>query len=333
MYYDNNFNNNGNFYNGGNNGGYIPPQYVFNQNVQMPKSQPSLNREELELLKREPINELDINITEAEHVASECNHITDNPETVRQLNDGSGLVYCTGCHEVWDPNLIPEEEVEEMVSKIISAMQNTKWVGNLPTTLIRDYFTIIPLLKKFPKLYNIALKNADRFNRSNYYGTANENAAYNEFDSLFANPMMGQMQYGNQFMGQPYGGQQFNQFVQQPYGGQQFNQFNGGQQYGAPASNVNPMQAGNVPYGAGQQYSSQFVNQANNMLYDPNRQQQAVAYGNQQVQGYGYNPNPTQQITTNAQQPQQAPAGNTVTEENKSVDNGEQTSTVSVNLK
>lgn len=262
------------YYNGGQQfGGYNNPGFVYNANAVRPSMVNPLSPEEMKVLSKSAPSKLDINITEEENLASRCNHHgVDGSDKVVQLNDGSGDVYCQVCKERFTPRSDSKEEVEELVKKLIDCMQTCKWVGDLNHPLINDYFPMIPLLKKFPDIYEYAMRNLNKFVASGNYQSANDAAVYAQYDQLmggapnpylqgmgynYNQPMYGQPQgqpmYGQPMYGQPmgyqqpsyagpgpvdpnvYGQQNTTAYMNMPYGP--------GSSVGAAATNVNPMQS------------------------------------------------------------------------------------------
>ena len=146
-----------------------------------------------------------------------------------------------------------------------------------PSTAL-EYFQIIPLIEKIPKLYEIAMNDFARYDNSTQFVQGGNQNPFAIFGSVVGPLFGGMTGMGMGYMNQPQG-----YFNQQPVAPQQ---------YGAPAQ-FNPQ--ANPMYGQYQQQPAQgFYPQ------QPGFQQQPVQNGYQpQVQGY----QPQQQA---AQAPQQA---------------------------
>ena len=288
---------------------YNQPMY-YNTGMITPQNTPSLTAEEMKLIQQTNPSKIDITITEADKLRAICNHKDQNKvDRVAQVQDGSGDVFCPICNYRWNPENLSKEEVKEVCDKLIAAMQNAKWVGDYGVQLTRDYFAMIPLLEKFPDLYEYAMKQFNKYCSTNGYQSANDAAIYNQYNSLmgYSAPAYGapQMNYGAPQYQQPVYGN--------PYAQQQ-----------APvaqnATDVNPMQAN--PY----------MNQPQQPVYGMPQYQQPV-YQNPYTPiaptpGVPNAGMPAPAYAPAAVQPQQAQGNTTVTENA----NGTTTSTTDVTL-
>lgn len=250
---------------------------MYNQ-IPQPQNRNASTDEEINIMKnaRPGNDKLDLSIDNIDVLRSMCTHKDNGHDVVNQVNDGTGDVWCPICQEKWNAEAMSYEEVVELVDKLISAMQNAKWLGDLPIEVVREFFTIIPLLKKFPKLYQYAMNNFNKFYNANQMYGAQDTSIYNQFNSLF-NPGYG---YNGGYNGYGYN-YQMQQQMQQPIG-----------QYQYANPNVNPMQAptqGYAPQNRPMTYQPQ-------MMAQP-QQPQAPQYYQQQP---AYQPQMMQQ-------PQQAP--------------------------
>jgi len=234
------------------------------QQAPAPQTQNALTQEELKiLLAARPGNDIDLNITQEEFYRSMCNHKNNGTDCVQQVTDGSGDVYCPICQEKWNPKPATEEEVQEAIDFIGDQFQNVKWIGNLPTEVIREYFTFFPLLKKFPKIHKVASNNFNKYNNSGqYYNMADANI-YSQYNSVMNGGFYAQQpQYGYQMMPQQQGPGYYG--MQQPMPMAQ------------PATSMNPMDINNNPQMAGQQMMPQqpwMQQQAAPQPYQPAPQQ------------------------------------------------------------
>ena len=194
---------------------YGQPMY-YNTATITPQNNPSLTAEELKMIATQNPSKIDITITEVDKLRAICNHKDQNRiDRVVQINDGSGDVFCPLCNYRWSPENLSKEEVKELCDKLIAAMQNAKWVGDYGVQLTRDYFAMIPLLEKFPDLYEYAMKQFNKYCNTNGYNNANDAAIYNQYNSLMGystpgynygyapQPQM-QPQYGQPPVGNPY---------------------------------------------------------------------------------------------------------------------------------
>jgi hypothetical protein len=294
---------------------------MFNYQAPQPTNVSTLSEEEIKLISQKKPNKIDINIPQEDLIRSMCNHKHNGQDMPQQLNDGSGRVYCPICGAIWYPDVAEKEQLQDAVNLIYDQMQNAKWIGDYNIELVRDYFPIIELLKKFPDLFEYAMQTHNKYVNAQNYQTANDANAFNMFNSLmYGTPTAANMPYGQQpyqYGQQPQYNSQYMAQAQQPYQyGQQYNQAQGYQQ-GAPAPVMqNPMQA-TVPM------NTQFTDQANMMM-------QGQYYGApaQPQQQMGYAPQPQVQ----PQQPAQSAPTATTTPATKT-ESGDAQSTSTVALK
>lgn len=245
-YFNQQYPNNMYGYGGGYYGQQGMPQY-WNGNPYMPQSIPmpqnvnALSDEEITVLRNaKPQSKINLTVDQTDYLRSLCTHKNSQTHTdvAQMVNDGSGMMWCPICGEKWDPTQLTKEQVKDLVDQFVSQIQNMKWIGDLPIEVTREYCAMLPLIKKFPDLYEYAVNNYDKYANSNPYQMAQDNSVYNQFNQLMNG---GFQQY-------PMGGYMPNGYYQQPMMGQM-------QPMGQPANpNVNPMQA-NVP--TPQQYQPQ----------------------------------------------------------------------------
>ena len=219
---------------------YSQPGY-YSYGLPTPNNNPSLTAEEMKLIATQNPSKLDITITEADKFRAICNHKDQNKiDRVVQLSDGSGDVFCPICNYRWNPDNLSKEEVKELCDKLIAAMQNAKWVGDYGVELTRQYFAMIPLLEKFPDLYEYAMKQFNRYCSTNGYASANDAAIYSQYNNL----MGFSSGYGYNPQPQGYYGSTVNpQYAQAPQYGMPMNPYAAQGVVQQPATNVNPMQA------------------------------------------------------------------------------------------
>ena len=250
---------------------YQPAGMVFNT-IPTPTFTGSLSDEEIALIAQKKPNAIDLNVSQQDYLRAVCNHKHNGVDVAKRLNDGR--MWCPICQAIWDDSRVSKEEIEEACSLIEEQMQNAKWVGEFTPEFIREYFSMSEMLKKFPDIWEYAVKSYEKYRNANPYQTADESNVYNMFNSvMYGMPYSYQQPRGYQqtpYMNQPitqgmptpgYAPQGYQQapYGQQPMGYQQAPY---GQQpmapQGMPASQfVNPMQAPVNP---------QFTDQANMMM-------------------------------------------------------------------
>lgn len=270
--------------------GYQPSVY---QNVPAPQQVNALTDEEIKTLRSaRPASKIDLNIERNDVLRAMCTHKDHGKDMVVPVNDGSGDVWCPICGARWNPDPMTKEEITELVENLIGHMENAKWVGDLPVELTRELFTLIPLLRKFPDVYEYAINTFNKYYNQTGLVNAQDTSVYAQYNALLS-PGYGYQQNGyygqSQYQQQPQGGYYYGQMPQQPV--VQAQQAN-------PA--YNPMQA---PYGVNPQAQNpQFVAQANTMMG-------GSVYGQMPPQnGYYGQPQYQQQVMQGQQSPVQGQA-------------------------
>lgn len=250
---------------GGVPGGLQGTGYQFNgmQPQQVPPMKNNLTQEEIQkLIQKE--NQFSLVVTETEKLRAICNHKW--PE----MRDGKwdALVEtdtgckCMICGYEFDPIDIgtTNDSLLEAVKNILDILQTIKLLYlDMPTEVAREFYVIIPLIEKIPKLFEIACKSYSKYDNTNGYGFNNKNMntmqMYNMLVGLLNTP------------GAPMPGQQWGQPQMNPNPAMGM-----GYPYGAPmgqpmpwgASNGFVAQPGYTPMTQGFQYDpqaqSQFMN-------------------------------------------------------------------------
>ena len=239
-------------------GGYPQMQPMFRaNNFYPPKNLNALTPEEINILKNKPNkNNLDMNISQEDMLRAICYHAENGVDVCVELSTDPTKVYCPICGAIFSKNARSKEELEELVNEVEDQMQIIKWIGEIPIETGREYFGIIPLLKKLPSLAEFASRNFNKYFNRMGYSMADDTSAYAQWMSM-SHP------YTNTFYNQPYYQQpyqQYNMGMTQPYATQPQQP---GMQQGMPANpNVNPMQA---PMGSMPQ-NTQFTDQNNMMM-------------------------------------------------------------------
>lgn len=198
---------NNNFYPGG----YAYPQ----QQVKQPKFSNPLSPERIAQLRNNG-GGFSLQVPKDDIDRSGCTHRdpTTHQWSLNQNPDGS--VTCTICGETYFPTEdATAESVNDAVGLVINILQTTKMMYlDIPDNVCREYFQMIPFLKKLPQLYKIAADNFRQYDGT-FMGQQQQQSAFNTFNML-TNPMMAQnpMMYQMQMpqMGMP--GMQTQQPVQ-----------------------------------------------------------------------------------------------------------------------
>lgn len=240
-------------------------------NQQMPKGVQILTQDQINMLRRN-VNDR-IQITQEDALRARCTHKDINGVmTLVPDENEKGLVRCTICGAVFNSEPIAPGTLQEAINTVSDCLQQTKtyWL-DIPADVAKDYMTIIPLLTKLPRLYNIA---TEHFNRaSNYAYVQPVNQAFGGFNAVDSVIATGMSPYMNPYMmgyQQPY--------MQQPMmGGYQPQPQVAPQYQPAPQAAPAPVQQ--------QMMNAPYQPNFNVFGYEGGMQQPAPAYnGYQQVQ-------------------------------------------------
>lgn len=205
---------------------------MYNNQPQVKRTNP-LTKEEISSLRTK--TPFSLAITQDDVYRGICFHVDENgnPATV---TDPNGATTCTICGETWNSNELSTDEVQAATENILSVLQTIKLMYlTFPEQAARDFYQIIPLLKKVPQLYKIAADNFRTFEgqTSNYY-----NGQPNPF-TIFSQ-IAGGNGFGNAFQyqqTQPGYGQPVPNMYGQPAPAM----------YGQPAQPMNPPMYGAAP--------------------------------------------------------------------------------------
>lgn len=233
--------------------------------AQMPQNNNALSEEEIKHIMHTNPNKLDINISPDDNLRAICTHKKNGIDMVRPVNDGSDDVYCPICNARWSSKPVSNEELHESINTVISQMQNAKWLGDLNTSLVRDYMPMIPLLYKFNDIFPYAMNNFNRYVNQGGYRPGDDAGLYSTWNNIMGTTPaypMNNMMYNQPMMN--------NQMMQQPvmnngyYGqnNQYMNNNAAAMMQGASSQNPMQLQMGVDPNAM----NTQFVNQANNMM-------------------------------------------------------------------
>ena len=279
MYGNNNFNNQ--FGNGfgqnpqyGFNGGVVPNQQQLSPNMQS-----WLTPDKLALL-RKGVAKFNLSVSDEELARGQCNHMSNGRSALIPDADGSGGYTCSICGTHMNVREFSNEEVKNATDNILDILNMVKitYLSLDPSTAL-EYFQIIPLIEKIPKLFEIAMNDFKRYDNSTSFVQGGNQNPFTLFNSI---------------VGPGFGGGFMNVQPQGYYGNQQFNA--APQQYGAPAqynTAMNPM------YGQYQPQQMGYQPQAVNAYQQP---QQPMGY-----QPQAANAQPVAQEAAPAQtQPQEA---------------------------
>ena len=247
----------------------VPNGFNYATPRPMAKNTQPLTQDEIDRLRRKT-DELSLVIPEEDLMKCACTHKEKNGANTL-IENADGTFTCTICKETFKPFDGDLEGVKKAVELLISMLQTTKMIYlDASDEMVRQYFQIIPLLQKFPRLWEVAVNNFSKYDGydanpvNNYGGFGSGFVAMNQ---LLTNPYAGFMMqqpnpyYQQQMMYQP-------QPMQAPQG-----QYVAGPQFVQPQQMVYQPQPMQAPQG-------QYVDPNNPMAYGvPAQAPQAPAPG------------------------------------------------------
>lgn len=235
-----------------------PNYYAYGVGRPQARNTQPLTPEQIAKL-RQDSNAFDMKVYEEDMWRSACTHKELNGQSTLIAND-DGTYTCTICHETFRMSDSTKADIEKAVDTLLDMLQTSKTVYlDAPEELIKQYYQIIPLLKKFPQLWERAIKNFAMYEGNSFNNMLNPvGPGYSGFaalNNLMSNPyayMQPQPQapYGGQMPYQPQAPQ-----MQVPYGGQMA--------YGQQAPWESP-----APYGGQVPYQPQAQYGQNPVAYD-----------------------------------------------------------------
>lgn len=204
---------NGNGFNGWANGqGYATGmgntqgmQYAQMRNIQPLMTNP-LTAEEEKLLITEQ-DTFDLKVQPKEIAEAVCTHKKDGRFQITPLGN-NGECICNLCKAKFNPAEVTEIYTQEAVDAILNVLQTCKMIGvDMNNDVVRQFYTIIPYIKRIPKLYSMLVRIFEKYNMQNPVAQASGPNVFNMFNSIMnpAIPIMApQMDPNMMYGGYPY---------------------------------------------------------------------------------------------------------------------------------
>jgi hypothetical protein len=136
--------------------------YQYNGFNAQPKIMNVLNNDEIKKLQQNN-SQFQLGLTEKESLQAACNHrAPDGMSDTLVFDQNTGIARCTICGYEFRP-IEPDagyESIKDASDKIIDILQTIKIMyTELPAGVAKEYFQIIPLIGKIPKLFEYAARN------------------------------------------------------------------------------------------------------------------------------------------------------------------------------
>ena len=127
---------------------------------------------EQEAFLRKNSSDINLTISEEDRVRANCNHV-DRNGNMATVPTNDGRCMCTICGSKFNMNGVSNQDLANAVNIVSDALEVSKLsYGNCPESA-RDFFTMIPLLKKVPLLYTVAINNLDKLASANSFDISN----------------------------------------------------------------------------------------------------------------------------------------------------------------
>ena len=174
--------------------GFNGYQYPPNQ-MEKPHMSNPLTDEERKLLLTDT-DLFNLQVTKQEVAQAVCTHKDPQKGTFSTFkNPMTGRLECQICHEQFDPDVVTSEYVQQAVDCVLNALQTIKAIGvDLSNEVIRQFFTIIPYIKRIPKLYELVNRNFAKYTQGMSAMPQNQANMFQMYDNII-NPAV-PMGYG-----------------------------------------------------------------------------------------------------------------------------------------
>jgi len=142
-----------------------PQQFGYAYSVPRPmaKNTQPLTPEQIAKLRNDSAA-FDMKVSQEDLWAAVCTHKEKNGQSTLIAVDDQGTMECTICHERFKMCDATREEVDKAVQTLIDMLQTSKTIYlDAPEELVRQYYQMIPLLKKFAGLWDHAIKNFAKY--------------------------------------------------------------------------------------------------------------------------------------------------------------------------
>ena len=147
-------------------------QYNGMQPVNAPVIKNNLSDEEIQKLVQKE-NQFSLNVTETERLRAVCSHRWQGGLVDSIAEDDNGTCVCQICGYKFVPvdTATTPDSLQEYVDNIVDVLQTIKMLYiDMPEDVAREYFLIIPLIEKIPKLFELAAKSWSRYSNYTPYG-------------------------------------------------------------------------------------------------------------------------------------------------------------------
>lgn len=169
-------------------------------------------------------NNFSLAITETEALRAKCNHKWQDGIHDAIVETDKGTCICQICGYEFEPidASTGADTLDDYVKNMLDVLQTIKMLYlDMPAEVAAEFFKIIPLIEKVPKLFEIAAKNYAKYDKMNNFGYNNHNMntmqMFNVLSSVMSGQPMPQQPQVNPYMQPGFNnGVMSNGFVAQP---------------------------------------------------------------------------------------------------------------------
>lgn len=164
--------------------------------MQTVKQYNNLTPEEISQLQEREV--FSLKMTEKEQLKSACNHRSADGNTDSLVLEPDGTYRCMICNAKFSPvePSVSKEEIQDAVDAIEDILQTTKlmYIG-MPVEAAREYYQIIPLIERIPKLFDLAADNYRKYEQGSGWNYNNRSTGtVNLFNMLTSGMPQGYQQ-------------------------------------------------------------------------------------------------------------------------------------------
>lgn len=153
-------------------GYYYQPQPVKSAMMKNP-----LTQEEVMELQKNRATGFTMTVNQLDFTAAACTHKTKE-HGMQTIDNADGTVTCKICGATFRPVELSTAQVAEATQNLLDILQSIKYFYvDIPDSVAKEFFQIIPLLEKTPQLYDIAVNNFNSYvgaNNGVQYGNPNQ---------------------------------------------------------------------------------------------------------------------------------------------------------------
>lgn len=190
------------------NASYPQPGVQYAQRP-MAKMTQTLTPEQIKKLKSNG-GTFDLQVSQTDILKAICTHKENGNIVLIDNNDGT--VTCPICGATFSIMTVDQDQVQDATKVVFDVLQTIKTMYlDIPEDVATQYFQILPLLEKMPKLYQIAMSNFNKYDNPNQFQQTGSVYGFNALNAItnptfggMGMPMQQPMMQPNMYQPQPY---------------------------------------------------------------------------------------------------------------------------------